>query len=82
MVQSKLVKKAPFNQYSNVPGLKVAFGSPTEPSTYPEGSFDVVYDNNGKDLDSCKPLIDATKVTYCAACGTLYKVNLAQLESS
>eukprot|EP00877_Chromochloris_zofingiensis_P002016 jgi/Chrzof1/11815/Cz06g11010.t1 len=59
--QSKLVKKAPFNQYSNVPGLKVAFGSPTEPSTYPEGSFDVVYDNNGKDLDSCKPLIDATK---------------------
>jgi hypothetical protein len=22
----------------------------------------VVYDNNGKDLDSCKPLIDAAKV--------------------
>ena len=31
-------------------------------STYPEGPFDVVYDNNGKDLDSCKPLIDAAKV--------------------
>jgi hypothetical protein len=45
-----------------VRGLKVHWGSPVDYSTYPEGPFDVVYDNNGKDLDSCKPLIDAAKV--------------------
>lgn len=43
-------------------GLKVHYGSVTDYSTYPEGPFDVVYDNNGKDMDSCKMLIDAAKV--------------------
>jgi len=59
--QAKLTQKAPFNQYSSVRGLKVHWGSPVDYSTYPEGPFDVVYDNNGKDLDSCQPLIDAAK---------------------
>lgn len=62
LVQAKLSAKAPFNEYSNVRGLKVHWGSPMDYSTYPEGPFDVVYDNNGKDMDSCKPLIDAAKV--------------------
>jgi hypothetical protein len=60
--QDKLTAKAPFKQYASLPGLKVTWGSPTDYSTYPEGPFDVVYDNNGKDLESCKPLIDASKV--------------------
>lgn len=60
--QAKLSSKAPFSQYSSVRGLKVHWGSPTDYNTYPEGPFDVVYDNNGKDMDSCKMLIDAAKV--------------------
>ncbi|GBF92611.1 chloroplast stem-loop binding protein of 41 kDa, chloroplastic [Raphidocelis subcapitata] len=59
--QAKLSAKAPFNQYPTLKGVKVAWGNPTDYSTFPEGPFDVVYDNNGKDLDSCKPLIDAAK---------------------
>lgn len=62
-MQEKLLKKAPFNQYGNVSGLKLAWGSPSDPSTYPQDSFDVVYDNNGKDMDSCKPVIDTFKVS-------------------
>lgn len=70
--QAKLTAKAPFNQYGSLKGLKVKFGSPTDYSTFPEGPFDVVYDNNGKDLDSCKPLIDAAKVrrlNWCSCRG-------------
>lgn len=59
--QAKLTAKAPFNQYASLSGVKVKFGSPTDYTTFPEGPFDVVYDNNGKDLESCKPLIDASK---------------------
>ena len=58
---AKLQSKAPFSQYASLPGATIAFGSPTDPSTYPAGSFDIVYDNNGKDLDACKPLIDHFK---------------------
>jgi hypothetical protein len=61
-LQNKLQQKAPFNQYSSVRGLKVHWGNPVDYSTYPEGPFDVVYDNNGKDLDTCQPLIDAANV--------------------
>ena len=32
-------------------------------SAIPAGSFDVVYDNNGKDLENCQALIDHFKVT-------------------
>jgi hypothetical protein len=62
-VQGKIGSKDPFAQYGGVRGLKVHYGSTTDYSTYPEGPFDVVYDNNGKDMDSCKMLIDAAKVT-------------------
>lgn len=51
-------------------GVDVAFGNPADPKTYPVGRFDVVYDNNGKDLESCKPLIDAFKVGNVNGCGT------------
>jgi hypothetical protein len=61
-VQAKIASKDPFKQYGSVRGLKVHYGSTTDYSTYPEGPFDVVYDNNGKDMDSCKMLIDAAKV--------------------
>eukprot|EP00884_Botryococcus_braunii_P000837 jgi/Botrbrau1/10754/Bobra.180_2s0019.1 len=62
--EEKLSKKAPFSQYSKLAnkGLQVVYGDPTNPRSYPAGSFDVVYDNNGKDLDTCKTLIDAYKV--------------------
>lgn len=63
--QGKVGSKDPFKQYGSVRGLKVHYGSATDYSTYPEGPFDVVYDNNGKDMDSCKMLIDAAKVSSC-----------------
>jgi nucleoside-diphosphate-sugar epimerase len=39
----------------------VVWASPTDPSALPSGPFDVVYDNNGKDLEACRPLIDHFK---------------------
>ncbi len=64
-LQSKLAAKMPFAEY---PYLRadVVWGDPTNPTTYPRGRFDVVYDNNGKDLDTCRPLIDH----YRVRCGT------------
>ncbi|GIL71894.1 hypothetical protein Vretimale_649 [Volvox reticuliferus] len=61
--ESKLTKKTPFSKYSELvrEGATIAWGDPTKPSTYPRGSFDVVYDNNGKDLTSCQPMIDHFK---------------------
>ena len=41
--------------------MSIAWGNPADPSTYPAGTFDVVYDNNGKDMENCKPLIDTFK---------------------
>ena len=58
---TKLQAKAPFSQYASLPGVNVVWASPTDPSAYPAGPFDIVYDNNGKDLDNCKPLIDHFK---------------------
>lgn len=53
-------RKAPFSEYGRLEreGAQIVWGDPTDPYTYPEGRFDVVYDNNGKKLDVCKPLID------------------------
>jgi hypothetical protein len=65
-LQAKLSKKAPFSQYSSVKGLKVFYGDPADLSTYPEPDFDVVYDNNGKDLAACGPIIDACAVRPAA----------------
>lgn len=50
--------KAPFSEYKNLEGMDVVYGNPADPSTYPEGDFDVVYDNNGKSMDECQALID------------------------
>lgn len=76
-MQGKIGSKDPVKQYGSVRGLKVHYGSATDYSTYPEGPFDVVYDNNGKDMDSCKMLIDAAKVS----CG-LGEVKIVGLECS
>jgi len=61
--QAKLSGKAPFSQYAGLAerGASVVWGSPADPSCYPAGDFDVVYDNNGKDMEACQPLIDAYK---------------------
>lgn len=63
-VQS-ITEKEPFSQYevlakNNPPprGMKVFYGDPQDPSTYPTGTFDVVVDNNGKSMKECQPLID------------------------
>ena len=64
--QSKLRAKAPFSQYAALEarGAKILFGNPADPAAaLPAGAtFDVVLDNNGKDLETCQPLIDAFKV--------------------
>lgn len=61
------MKKAPYSEYGSLEneGAQVTWGDPADPSTYPDDSFDVVYDNNGKKLDVCKPLIDTYKVNQC-----------------
>lgn len=71
-----LEEKDPFAQYAvvaknNPPprGLKIEYGSPTDPSTYPEGSFDVIVDNNGKSMEECRPLID-TYADQVRTCGS------------
>lgn len=55
-------KKAPFSQYASLQGATIAWGNPTDTASYPAGDFDVVYDNNGKDLETCQPAIDHFKV--------------------
>lgn len=62
MAQGKLEKKTPFNQYKSLEKATVVWSNPTDTATYPSEKFDVVYDNNGKDLDACKPAIDHFKV--------------------
>ena len=48
--KDKVSKKAPYSKYADLEkaGVKVAWGSPADPATWPQGKFDVVYDNNGK----------------------------------
>lgn len=64
LAQAKSKSKAPYSQYDSLQqqGAKIHWGSPSDSSAIPSGDFDVVYDNNGKDMDACKPLIDAFKV--------------------
>ncbi|CAK0742954.1 hypothetical protein CVIRNUC_001432 [Coccomyxa viridis] len=77
--QDKLEGKAPFSQYSSLSGANIIWGSPTDTSAYPSDSFDIVYDNNGKDLDTCKVAIDhfKDKVSHYAfvASAGAYKAN-------
>lgn len=78
--EAKLSKKAPFSAYSSVPGLTTVYADPADPATYPSTDYDVVYDNNGKDMASCGPLIDAFKgkglkhYVYVSSAGA-YKAN-------
>ncbi|KAL6769739.1 CSP41A [Auxenochlorella protothecoides x Auxenochlorella symbiontica] len=60
--KEKLEKNGPFAEYANVKGLEVVWGDATD-SSFLESlkPYDVVVENNGKDLDTCKPLIDAFK---------------------
>ncbi|GAX85380.1 hypothetical protein CEUSTIGMA_g13407.t1 [Chlamydomonas eustigma] len=61
--QAKASKKTPFSKYGDLTkeGVIIAWGNPADPATYPRGKFDIVYDNNGKDMEACKPLIDTFK---------------------
>lgn len=56
--KDKLAKKAPCDQYAAVKGLKVEWDGPENVGKYASG-VDFLYDNNGKGLDACGPLIDA-----------------------
>jgi len=57
---AQLMTKDPFLQYNNA-DFDVVWGNPADVNSLPPGPFDVVYDNNGKDLAACQPMIDA----YC-----------------
>jgi nucleoside-diphosphate-sugar epimerase len=79
--EAKLSAKGCFAQYGSLAkeGATIMWGSPTDPAGYPTGPFDVVYDNNGKDIDTCKPLIDHFKgkvkhYVFVSSAG-MYKAN-------
>ena len=79
--QAKVTKKAPYNKYDELKkkGAAIQWGNPVDPSTFPSGSFDIVYDNNGKDMEQCKPLIDhfkgkVSQYVFVASAGA-YKAN-------
>ena len=59
----------PFTEYATLPrgDVEVVWGNPSDPSCFPAGDFDIVIDNNGKDIDACKPLIDTygSKASPC-----------------
>ena len=59
----------PFSQYPGLQGATVVWGSPADPSTFPAASFDVVYDNNGKDMAACQPASGTPG--QCTCTGTL-----------
>lgn len=63
-MQAKVSKKSPYKEYSQLKdkGVKIVWGDPANPDSNLEASYDVVYDNNGKDLEACQPLIDKYKV--------------------
>jgi len=58
--KDKQLTKLPFTQYPALEshGVQIVWGSPANASCFPPGRFDIVIDNNGKDIDSCRALID------------------------
>ncbi|XP_044501480.1 chloroplast stem-loop binding protein of 41 kDa a, chloroplastic [Mangifera indica] len=63
---SDKMKKPPFNRFSEVTsaGGKTVWGDPAEVGKAVGGAaFDVVLDNNGKDLDTVRPVVDWAKST-------------------
>ncbi|GER24824.1 mRNA-binding family protein [Striga asiatica] len=63
---SDKMKKPPFNRFSEIvsAGGKTVWGEPADIGKVLEGAaFDVVLDNNGKDLDAVRPVADWAKST-------------------
>ncbi|CAA0828106.1 Chloroplast stem-loop binding protein of 41 kDa a- chloroplastic [Striga hermonthica] len=63
---SDKMKKPPFNRFSEIvsAGGKTVWGEPADIGEVLEGAaFDVVLDNNGKDLDAVRPVADWAKST-------------------
>ncbi|KAK3018335.1 hypothetical protein RJ639_004747 [Escallonia herrerae] len=61
---SDKMKKPPFSRFSEIVsgGGKTVWGAPAQIGSVLEGSaFDVVLDNNGKDLDTVRPVADWAK---------------------
>ncbi|KAF0933173.1 hypothetical protein E2562_016122 [Oryza meyeriana var. granulata] len=61
---SDKMKKPPFSRFSELTsaGAKTVWGDPADVGAVVSGaSFDVVLDNNGKDLDAVKPVADWAK---------------------
>ncbi|XP_059625864.1 chloroplast stem-loop binding protein of 41 kDa a, chloroplastic [Cornus florida] len=61
---SDKMKKPPFNRFSEIvsSGGSTVWGEPAEVGKVVEGAaFDVVLDNNGKDLDTVRPVVDWAK---------------------
>ncbi|KAL3531348.1 hypothetical protein ACH5RR_010670 [Cinchona calisaya] len=61
---SDKMKKPPFNRFSEIvsAGGKTVWGEPADIGKVLEGAaFDVVLDNNGKDLDAVRPVADWAK---------------------
>lgn len=61
---SDKMKKPPFSRFSEIvsAGGKTVWGNPSDIGKVLEGSsFDVVLDNNGKDLDAVRPVADWAK---------------------
>jgi hypothetical protein len=65
-MQEKVSKKEPFSLYPSLEerGVQIVWGDPQDASSAPSGDFEVVYDNNGKKLETCQPLIDKYKAIY------------------
>ncbi|XP_050237608.1 chloroplast stem-loop binding protein of 41 kDa a, chloroplastic [Mercurialis annua] len=62
--QSDKMKKPPFSRFSEIvsAGGKTVWGDPAEVGKVVEGAtFDVVLDNNGKDIDTVRPVADWAK---------------------
>ena len=63
-----MTKKPPYNEYDKLPseGIEVIWANPSDTSSYPQGDFDVIYDNNAKTLETNQALIDHYKVSATA----------------
>ncbi|XP_047316598.1 chloroplast stem-loop binding protein of 41 kDa a, chloroplastic-like [Impatiens glandulifera] len=63
---SDKMKKTPFNRFSEIvsAGGRTVWGNPSDVGNIVQGeTFDVVLDNNGKDLDSVRPVVDWAKAS-------------------
>ncbi|QDZ22629.1 chloroplast stem-loop-binding protein [Chloropicon primus] len=77
---SDKMNKEPFSRFDELRsmGVKTVWGSTSDCGACASGSYDVVVDNNGKDLDTCQPVIDwavgqgAKQFLYVSSAG-IYK---------